>query len=310
MPRKKTHEEFSKQFAEVSRGEYELLSRYIKSSEKVKVKHITCGYVYWVEANSFLRGTRCRECAIKRNADNWRLTHTEFMRRLTESRGDEFIPVSRYEKNSIPIMVIHRKCMRVSYPLPDALVRGTGCSRCSNTYSPRDWEFKYAVKKLVGDEYIVLGKYKGSKVKVPMKHEKCGNTFGATPNDFISAGSRCPRCKRSKGEEKVAEHLEYLGIEFEEQKRIGGALRADFYLPEYRSYIEYDGMQHYKPVKFWGGEETFHRTVSRDSTKNLYCEFLGFPLLRIPYWNYDEIPSEVDTFLREVKEKEENQFVK
>ena len=35
-------------------------------------------------------------------------------------------------------------------------------------------------------------------------------------------------------------------------------LRFDFYLPKYNVLIEYDGMQHFKPIIFFGGIKKFN----------------------------------------------------
>ena len=47
--------------------------------------------------------------------------------------------------------------------------------------------------------------------------------------------------------------------------------------------IEYDGEQHYKPLKIWGGEETFQYRQEIDKLKTEYCIQHNIKLLRIPY---------------------------
>ena len=47
--------------------------------------------------------------------------------------------------------------------------------------------------------------------------------------------------------------------------------------------IEDDGAQHFKPVKYWGGEKTFLEIQERDALKNEYCKNNGIKLVRIPY---------------------------
>lgn len=55
-------------------------------------------------------------------------------------------------------------------------------------------------------------------------------------------------------------------------------LRFDFYLPEIEIFIEIDGLQHDKPIEFFGGEETFRKQKEKDEIKNQYC---GENLIRI-----------------------------
>ncbi len=59
--------------------------------------------------------------------------------------------------------------------------------------------------------------------------------------------------------------------------------RFDIWLPELNAAIEYNGLQHYEPIDFFGGEEGFEATTNRDEAKREKCE-------------------SNDTFLLEVKE--------
>lgn len=65
--------------------------------------------------------------------------------------------------------------------------------------------------------------------------------------------------------------------------------------------IEYDGEQHFKPVKGWGGEEGLKGVQLRDSIKNTYCKDHNIPLLRIPYTEKDHIEEIVISKLKELK---------
>ena len=57
--------------------------------------------------------------------------------------------------------------------------------------------FKQAVYQIVGDEYVVLGEYVKSASKILMRHNTCGHEWNITPNNFLSAGNRCPQCNSS-----------------------------------------------------------------------------------------------------------------
>jgi len=54
-------------------------------------------------------------------------------------------------------------------------------------------DFLKRVKKLTGDEYMVVGEYQGADAKMVMKHFSCGNEYLVTPYKF-SSGRRCPKC--------------------------------------------------------------------------------------------------------------------
>ena len=47
--------------------------------------------------------------------------------------------------------------------------------------------------------------------------------------------------------------------------------------------IEYDGIQHFKPIGIFGGEPRFKQQQLNDSLKNQFCKERGIPLIRVPY---------------------------
>ena len=53
--------------------------------------------------------------------------------------------------------------------------------------------------------------------------------------------------------------------------------------------IEYDGIQHFEPIERFGGKEEFSRTKIRDNIKTQYCKDNNIKLIRIPYWDFDNI---------------------
>ena len=66
-------------------------------------------------------------------------------------------------------------------------------------------------------------------------------------------------------------------------------MRPDFYLPGYNLIIEYDGVQHFKPLKFFGGEEKLRERQKNDELKKQLCEENGIEVIKIPYWEYNNI---------------------
>ena len=66
-------------------------------------------------------------------------------------------------------------------------------------------------------------------------------------------------------------------------------LPFDFYLPDYNTCIEYDGIQHFEVVDYFGGLDGFITTKIRDTIKNEYCKSKNIKLIRIPYWGFDNI---------------------
>lgn len=47
--------------------------------------------------------------------------------------------------------------------------------------------------------------------------------------------------------------------------------------------IEYDGIQHYKPIKYFGGYNYYKKQKMRDDIKTKFCQDKNIKLLRIKY---------------------------
>jgi hypothetical protein len=60
-------------------------------------------------------------------------------------------------------------------------------------------------------------------------------------------------------------------------------LRFDFYLPGYNTCVEFDGIQHFKPVNYWGGQLAFESRCRNDHIKNSFCADNNINLIRIKY---------------------------
>jgi very-short-patch-repair endonuclease len=102
-------------------------------------------------------------------------------------------------------------------------------------------------------------------------------------------GNGCPNCNSSKGESKIRAHLNTLELYYIQEFQLDNKQRIDFYIPEYNLAIEYDGIQHFKAVEHFGGEEALASNKERDEIKNQYCIDNNINLLRIPYWEFDNI---------------------
>ena len=101
-------------------------------------------------------------------------------------------------------------------------------------------------------------------------------------------------CIKSRGNSKVKELLQKLKINFTSEQTFEGLfykgkLRFDFYLPEYKIAIEYQGQQHYIPQEPFGGEIQFQKQQMCDELKHQYCKDNNIKLIEIPYWDYNKL---------------------
>lgn len=128
---------------------------------------------------------------------------------------------------------------------------------------------------------------------------KNGHRFDTTYASFQQRDKRCCFCDEgiigiSKGEKKISSFLDENNIEYIYQYKIDGcklksSLPFDFYLPNYNVLIEFDGEQHYKIVSHFGGLDKFISQKIADTIKNEYCKKNNITLIRIPYWEFDNI---------------------
>jgi very-short-patch-repair endonuclease len=125
--------------------------------------------------------------------------------------------------------------------------------------------------------------------------------FEQLPNHH-KKGIGCPTCSESKGEKEIAKILKSYNINFDRQKKFDDCkniytLPFDFYIPSKRMCIEFEGKQHYEPLSFFGGIESFEKLKKNDKIKNDYCEDNYINLIRIKYSEIDNIKKLLEPFL-------------
>lgn len=120
---------------------------------------------------------------------------------------------------------------------------------------------------------------------------ECGNIKDVRA-DALKAGTTIScGCLRSKGEETILKILNQNNITFISQKTFEDCIFEDtnrkalfdFYLQDYNTIIEYDGIQHFKINQGWNTEEKFLKTKAHDNYKTDWCKAHGYNLIRIPY---------------------------
>lgn len=97
--------------------------------------------------------------------------------------------------------------------------------------------------------------------------------------------------KESSGEKIIREFLETHNITYQQEKRFSDCrdnkpLPFDFYLPDRNTCIEFDGQQHYEPIY---NENRLAICQKHDQIKNNYCEQNNITLIRIPYYEGNNI---------------------
>lgn len=265
--------------------------------------HESCGYKYFVNPSSFLSGRRCPRCS-----GLMKKTTKEYKKEVFNLVGNEYVILGDYINALVKVETLHQSCGSVFPVTPNSFLSGVRCPNCTNNKKKTTQEFKEDIFNLVKNEYSFLGDYEGATIKKEMKHEKCGHIYKVKPNDFLS-GYRCPRCRFSKGEKKISEYVESKNIKYISQyktKECKNIARLPFDFAIFNNnetincLIEYDGEQHYQSKEFFGGEEAFKQRQHNDQIKNQYCKDNNIKLIRIPYWDFDNIEDILNEELKEV----------
>lgn len=204
----------------------------------------------------------------------------------------------------------------------DLIRRGNGCRKCGieRTARSRRLDFSKWIEEFPKDKGFIFDinnfyyRTEGLRQKTPfVKNVICTKhdptvvfaKNGVNIHNLRMGQTGCPVCGKSesKGEKKVREELERLGYDVSKQKTFPGCfgfagtrycdlLKFDAYVVNENGAevcIEYDGIQHFESQKNWGGEEGLKSVQERDKLKNEYCEKNNIKLIRIPYWDYENI---------------------
>ena len=282
--RRKTDAEFKQEVFDLVGNEYTLLDNYVNSQTKIRVKHNICGNIYEVAPSNFLnRGSRCPYCS-----GNHKKTDAEFKHEVYDLVGSEYNFLDKYINSKVKLRVKHNECGHIYKVEPDAFLRGNRCPVCSASTNKTDAQFKQEIVDLVGNEYVFLDPYVNSYTKLRVKHNKCDNTYEVRPADFLSHHTRCPFCNSSKGETIISKILDTFSIKYEPQKNFDDLvdtvyLSYDFYIPSQSILIEYQGIQHYEPIDYFGGEAKLKIQQKHDKMKADYAKYHHYNLIAVPY---------------------------
>lgn len=181
---------------------------------------------------------------------------------------------------------------------PDSHLKGHNCLKCSiienaNNHRDNTEDFVSKSKLIHGNKYDYSKcVYIGNKLPVEIVCRKHGSFWQLPYNHLMKKG--CPFCvdlSNSSGEKTIEKFLKDNSIEYKRQKTFidcinpitNHKLRFDFYIPKLNICIEYDGRQHFYPVKKWGGYNALLTCIQRDNVKDNYCKDKNIKLIRISY---------------------------
>ncbi len=287
-----TTDDFIKKAKEIHGNTYDYsLVDYKNNSTKIKIICPKHGEFIQVPSNHLLKHG-CDKCAREYLIKSKTLTVGDFTKKAKEIHGNAYdYSLVDYKNNSTKIKIICPKHGIFEQNPNNHISAKNGCSKCSGKFKPTINSLIIRAKEIHGDKYdYSLVDYKNNSTKIKIICLEHGE-FTQTPDAHLNQKQGCPHCRESKGEKEINNFLKKNNIFFTKQKtfdkcinpKTGRKLRFDFYLPNHNLCIEYDGMQHFKPIKKFGGEIGYNLTIYRDSIKNEFCKKNEIKLLRIKF---------------------------
>lgn len=166
------------------------------SGQKVWWKCKKCNYEWMTQIYNRAYGSGCPACDGDVATPNYNLAV------IFKHLADEFHPTKNgdltpYNITPFTAKKIWWKCRKCNYEWKAKVCNrsnGRGCPSCGGQKRISHEEFIQKVRDLVGDEYEVLGEYRGVNKKVKMRHTKCENIINVIPYNFITKRIRCIYC--------------------------------------------------------------------------------------------------------------------
>lgn len=232
-------------------------------------------------------GKGCRECAIESNANKRRKTIEEVIS-IVESKNNNKIlnPEDYINMRTKNLYILCGSCNNINLRSLESVQSSSGkCCSCASSEVAKQWMYTpQQVKEIIEsiNHNILLNPNEYIGIKDANLKIQCGlcHNIYKTSLESYKSGFRicCPECSKSisNPERIIINYLNNNNISYEYQYtfsdcRYKSLLRFDFYIPSMKLAIEYNGEQHYKPIDFYGGDQSLIETQKRDDIKINYC---------------------------------------
>ena len=278
MPRKSTWNINKIQdFLESTNSGCVLLSKEITKMKEPLEFQCKCGNHFYRNFHNIRnqKSYYCNSCSKQQFSDNCKLSHDDYLKRLSNKGIRNIIPIEKYQTAKTKIL---HKCTVCNYKwevTPSNILSGYGCPRCNgghcvlgyNDIATTNPEM-YQLLKDKDDAYTHT-----EQSNIPLKFicPYCGNEIKMSPATFYQRGLSCRICgdgistpnkfvEQILINSSIAYHSEYV-FSWSNGKRY------DFYLPEHNAIIEVMGIQHYKDGCFGDGCRTLKEEQANDILK-------------------------------------------
>lgn len=272
-----TIEEFIKKAKDCHTIQYDYAKiKYVDSKTKVCIVCPEHGE-FWQAPNKHLQGQDCPECAKKKIKETTLKNDTaNFLKKAKEKFGN-YYDLSKVKyinaKTKVEIICpIHGSF----WITPDRFLNSKiGCQKCAKNhrYTLSEWIDKAKVIHHNKYSYDKNTIYKNSHQKMIITCPKHGD-FEQEANSHLF-GCGCPKCQIRLNQNrlyyKLVDRFCNEEIQYEASPEWLERQFFDIYFPKHNIAIEYNGMQHYQAVDYFGGEESFKNCQRLDKLKQEKC---------------------------------------
>lgn len=268
-----------------------VVSGYTKMDNNVDVYCKICGNSFTRRGSRLKTNPKCPFCNGTYKRDT--ITNEMFYQDIEEISPSITI-LGKYKNRKTPIQCQCKLDEYVWTTTPDELYRGRGCPECKKRILRSLYQFSkddvlIKLKETNPDISYDIPVYQNMDSNVNCHCNKCGNDWSTKVAYVIYSKAGCPVCNSSKGEKEIRRFLEENNIDFEAQKKFDDCrgekrpLPFDFYIKECNLLIEFQGIEHYKSIPFFGGDESFKNRKMLDDIKKDYAINNGYKFLEISY---------------------------
>ena len=282
----------------------ELLESYDNISQRILCRCKKHNYTSTKSIQEILMGRGCKYCGADKLSEQHYLTYEEVQNRVMAKHSH--IKLLKYygihSKDSEWLCIKHNKkfnkALSVILKSDDS-----GCDECYKEHYKK--EFGYTTNEFISmlkeihPELEVIGEYNTFASPITIHCTKHDYTFQTTPANILKRVSCCPKSFKTYKEETMCTLIESWGYTIERQYVIDGCrdkkeLKFDCYLTDFNTAVEYDGENHFFPVKY--GSQSLDDAIKKheytkkhDEIKNRFCMENNINLIRIPYFEFENM---------------------
>jgi len=270
--------EFIKEEVE-KRGGKLITKKHVGCFQKLEILG-DCGHTFCLSYAKISSGRWCKFCNKIRNKEKLKHTYI-FVEKTISDKGGRLL-TKEYINNKQKLEILCLKCEHIwSVTFADVYCGEKWCPKCAHRIPHTIIDCQNEAKTKGGK--CISTEYKNSDDNLIWEcAEK--HIWMTTFNAVKNAGHWCPECALGKTQRHITDICReifpfyHILVEFDRfwwliNEKTGMKFKFDIYIPELCLAMEYDGEQHFMPVKFYKMSETkaiqkFKDTKKRDKLKN------------------------------------------